>query len=80
VAYYKRPDFNFVLHLLVPGFGLIANLVCMAFYLIGPAQGFGSSLEPWSALAIAGLWGFYGAFYFIRSSRKQGKSILLTSK
>jgi len=26
VAFWKRPDFNFVLHLLIPGFGLLANL------------------------------------------------------
>ena len=36
VAFHKRPDYNLVKHLLIPGFGLLANLVCMAFYLIGP--------------------------------------------
>src|ERR1035441_10979372 len=34
VAYHKRPDFNVVLHLLIPGFGLFANLACVAFYLV----------------------------------------------
>ena len=36
VAYNKRPDHNFLVHTLIPGFGLLANLVCMGFYLISP--------------------------------------------
>jgi hypothetical protein len=38
------------LHLLIPGFGLLANLVCMAFYLISPAFGLGTFKEPILAL------------------------------
>ena len=30
VAYHKRPDHNFLMHTLIPGFGLLANLICMA--------------------------------------------------
>ena len=33
-------------HLLIPVFGVIANLVCMAFYLIGPFMGYGTKMEP----------------------------------
>ena len=80
VAFWKRPDFNFVLHLLIPGFGLLANLVCMAFYVISPAFGLGTFKEPILALVISGVWGAYGAFYFIRSSKAKGKAILLASK
>ena len=36
VAFHKRPDHSFLRHTLIPGFGLLANLVCMAFYLISP--------------------------------------------
>ena len=36
VAYHKRPDYSFLRHMLIPGFGLLANLVCMAFYVAGP--------------------------------------------
>ena len=32
VAYHKRPDHNFLVHTLIPGFGLLANLICMGFY------------------------------------------------
>jgi amino acid transporter len=80
VAYYKRPDFNVVRHLLIPGFGLLANLVCMAFYLISPVFGLGTFKEPLLALGISAVWGIYGAIYFIRSSKAKGKEILLSSK
>ena len=80
VAYHKRPDYNVVMHLLIPGFGLIANLVLMAYYLISPVFGLGTFKEPLLALAISAVWGAYGAFYFIRSSKKKGKAILLDSK
>ncbi len=60
VAFNKRPDFNFIKHLLIPGFGLVANLVCMAFYLIGPFMGYGTAKEPLLALGISAVWGIYG--------------------
>ena len=80
VAFHGRPDYNVVKHLLIPGFGLVANLVCMAFYLIGPVFGMGTFKEPLLALGISAVWGIYGAIYFIRSSQKKGKAVLLTSK
>ena len=80
VAFQKRPDFNFIKHLLVPGFGLVANLVCMAFYLIGPFMGYGTAKEPLLALGISAVWGIYGGIYFLRSSKAKGKAVLLTSR
>ena len=80
VAFHKRPDYNVVLHLLIPGFGLFANLACMAFYLIGPVFGLGTFKEPLLALGIAAIWGIYGAIYFLRSSQAKGKAILLQTK
>ena len=80
VAYHKRPDYSFVRHLLIPGFGLLANLVCMAFYLISPVFGLGTFKEPLLALGISAIWGIYGAIYFIRTSRQKGKAILLEAK
>ena len=80
VAFHKRPDYSFVKHLLIPGFGLVANLVCMAFYLIGPFGGLGTKMEPLCALGISGAWGLYGAIYFLRTSQAKGKSVLLTAK
>jgi amino acid transporter len=80
VAFHKRPDFNPIKHLLIPGFGLLANLVLMAFYLIGPVFNLGTSKEPLLALGISLAWGIYGAIYFIKSSKKKGKTVLLTTK
>lgn len=79
VAFHKRSDFSLIKHLLIPGFGLLANLGCMAFYLIGPTLGYGTVKEPLIALLIAGIWGLYGAFYFLRSSKAKGKAVLLTA-
>jgi len=80
VAYHKRPDHNFLLHTFIPGFGLLANLTCMGFYLAGPVFGLGTSKEPLLALGISAVWGIYGAIYFLRSSKAKGKAVLLESK
>jgi basic amino acid/polyamine antiporter, APA family len=79
VAFHKRSDFNLIKHLLIPGFGLLANLGCMAFYLIGPTLGYGTVKEPLIALLIAAIWGLYGGVYFLRTSRAKGKTVLLTT-
>jgi len=80
IAFQNRPDHNFIRHTLIPGFGLIANLVCMAFYLISPVFGLGTFKEPLLALGISAVWGIYGGIYFLRSSKAKGKSILLEAK
>jgi amino acid transporter len=80
VAYHKRPDHNFLVHTLIPGFGLLANLVCMGFYVAGPFFNLGTKMEPIGALIISFVWGLYGAVYFLRSSKAKGKTVLLESK
>jgi amino acid transporter len=80
VAYTGRQDFSMIKHWLIPGFGLLANLVCMAFYVAGPFFNLGTKMEPLTALGISGVWGLYGAVYFLRSSKAKGKSALLTAK
>jgi hypothetical protein len=80
VAFWKRPDFSVVRHLLIPGFGLIANLVLMAFYVISPMFGLGTFKEPLLALGISGIWGIYGLIYFLRTSRVNNKAILLEAR
>jgi amino acid transporter len=80
VAYHERHDHNWLIHYIIPGFGLLANLVCMGFYIAGPVFGLGTSKEPLLALGISAVWGIYGAIYFIRSSKAKGKAVLLTSK
>ncbi|HUD54158.1 MAG TPA: APC family permease [Terracidiphilus sp.] len=80
VAYHKRSDHNLLVHTLIPGFGLLANLVCMGFYVAGPFFNLGTKMEPLCALGISGIWGLYGAIYFLRSSKAKGKTVLLESK
>jgi amino acid transporter len=80
VAYHKRPDHSVLKHTIIPVFGLLANVGCMMFYLIGPFLGIGTVKEPLGALAISGIWGLYGAFYFLKSSKAKGRSVLLASK
>jgi amino acid transporter len=80
VAFHKREDYSVVRHLLIPGFGLLANLACMSAYLIVPFLGYGTWKEPYLALGISAIWGIYGAIYFIRSSKAKGKAILLAAK
>jgi amino acid transporter len=80
VAYHKHPNFNFIKHMAIPVFGLIANLTCMAFYLVGPFMGYGTKMEPLIALGVAAVWGIYGGIYFIRSSSSRGRTTLVNKR
>src|SRR5579859_1161786 len=81
VAFNQHHLFHGFKHMVVPIFGLVANLLCMLFYLVGPFAVAGMSLkEPYIALAICGAWGIYGAIYFSRASKKQSKEVLLSEK
>ena len=80
VCYHNHPNFKVVRHLVIPVFGLLANLACMAFYLVGPFMGYGTKMEPLLALGVALVWGIYGAIYFTRASRKMGKTTLVGSQ
>jgi amino acid transporter len=78
VAFREHHSFHGFKHMVVPVFGLLANLLCMLFYLIGPFSVAGMSWkEPFIALGIAGVWGLYGAFHFTWGSKKKEKSILV---
>jgi APA family basic amino acid/polyamine antiporter len=80
VAYHNHPNFKFIRHMVIPIFGLVANLGCMAFYLIGPFMGYGTAKEPLLALGIALVWAIYGGIYFLRASKATGRTTLVTSR
>jgi APA family basic amino acid/polyamine antiporter len=80
VCYHKHPNFKVMRHLLIPTFGFVANLACMAFYLIGPFMGYGTKKEPLLALGIALAWGAYGWLYFALSSKKNKRSTTLKGR
>lgn len=78
VAFHEHQMHNFFRHKAIPLFGLLANLLCMIFYLVGPFFVTGMSWqEPYLALLVAAAWGIYGYIYFISRSKKTGKSILI---
>ncbi len=78
VAFKEHESFNGFKHMFVPLFGLVANLLCMLFYLVGPFTVSGMSVkEPYIALAVVAGWGLYGGYYFLRASKAKGKSVLV---
>ncbi|HTA52990.1 MAG TPA: APC family permease [Candidatus Acidoferrum sp.] len=79
-CYSGHPNFSFVKHMLIPIFGVAANLVCMAAYIILPFMGYGTKMEPFFALGIAAVWAIYGGIYFALNSKKQGKTTLVTTR
>ena len=81
VAFKEHHTFNSFKHVVIPILGLLANLVIMLFYLIGPFTVAGMSWkEPYIALGVCAVWGIYGAVYFLKSSKTKGKEVLLSSK
>ena len=80
VAYHHHPNFSVLRHFLIPLFGVLANLACMIFYIVGPFLGYGTVKEPLLAIGIAAVWAIYGAIYFVRSSKVAGRTTLVTSR
>jgi amino acid transporter len=81
VAFKEHHMFNGFKHFFVPLFGLVANLLCMLFYLIGPFMVSGmSKKEPFIALGVALLWGIYGLVYFRKRSAVLNKPMMLSEK
>jgi amino acid transporter len=79
VAFREHHTFSGFKHMFIPVFGILANLCCMLFYLVGPFMVAGMSpKEPYVALGIVILWGVYGLIYFTRSSAKKGRPIFVT--
>jgi CDP-diglyceride synthetase len=73
LAFSEHHTFNTFKHVAVPIFGLLANLACMVFYLVGPFFVPGmSAKEPYIALGIVALWGVYGLLYFSKTSKAKG--------
>ncbi len=80
VAYHRHPKFSALRHFLIPVFGLLANLACMIFYVVGPFMGYGTKKEPLLALGIALVWAIYGGIYFTRASKRTGRTTLVESR
>jgi APA family basic amino acid/polyamine antiporter len=80
VAFREHHSFSGFKHMFIPLFGLLANLICMVFYIVGPFFVAGMSpKEPFVALGVAAVWGIYGAFYFVTSGKKKGRTSFLST-
>ena len=80
IAFSEHHMFSGFKHMVIPVFGLVANLVCMVFYLVGPFMVPGmSAKEPFIALGIVALWGIYGLIYFMGTSKAQGRAVYVPS-
>jgi APA family basic amino acid/polyamine antiporter len=81
VAFSEHHTFNTFKHVIVPAFGLVANLLCMLFYLVGPFFVPGMSpKEPLIALGVVALWGVYGLVYFSRTTKAKGVTAFATGR
>jgi amino acid transporter len=80
VAYQGHPKYSFLRHTAIPLFGLLANLACMIFYLVGPFMGYGTVKEPLLALGVAAVWAIYGGIYFTRASKATGRTTFVVSR
>ena len=77
VAFREHQMYSGIKHMVIPLFGLVANLLCMLFYLVGPFLVSGMSVkEPYIALGLCAAWGAYGATYFLSASKSRGKTML----
>jgi amino acid transporter len=82
VAFHGHELHNVFKHKVIPIFGLLANLLCLVFYLVGPIPGVVNGMswkEPYCALGVAAIWGIYGLIYFASRSKKTGKTAFVTS-
>jgi len=78
IAFKEHHMFNGFKHFVVPLFGLLANLGCMLFYIIGPFSVAGMSWkEPFIALGVALVWGVWGTIHFVTGSKKKEKPMFV---
>ena len=81
VAFHEHHMHSLFKHMVIPLFGLLANLLCMIFYLVGPFFVPGMSVkEPYIALGVAAVWGIYGAIYFAKNSRATNRPMVLSAR
>jgi APA family basic amino acid/polyamine antiporter len=80
VAYHKHANFSVMRHMIIPVVGLLANLGCMAAYLVLPYMNIGTKMEPRLALVIAAVWAAYGALHFMQVGKTHGKSTMLETR
>jgi amino acid transporter len=81
IAFASRPDFNWFKHLVVPGLGLLANIVMLVTILgVGFIGGGDSQTESLIAVAFAAVWAVVSGIYVVLSNRRTGRSLIAQPK
>lgn len=81
VAFASRPDFNPIKHLVVPGLGLLANLVMLLTILgVGFVGGGDAQTESLMAIGFAVVWALASGLYVVLSNRRTGRSLVSLPK
>src|SRR5216684_2706920 len=79
IAFASRPDFNWFKHLVIPGLGLLANLVMLITILgVGFIGGGDSQTESLMAIGFALVWAIASGLYVVLSNRRTGRSLVST--
>jgi len=80
VAYHNHPKFNALKHLLIPVIRPGGQSGLHGLLPDRPFMGIWYKMEPLSALGIAMCWAIFGGIYFVRSSKKSGRTTFVESK
>jgi basic amino acid/polyamine antiporter, APA family len=79
IAFAGTSEFKFVRHAVIPGLGLLANVVMLVailyLYIIGNAD---AQHEAYICFAIAGAWALVSLLYVVVTSARSGRSLLAT--
>jgi amino acid transporter len=77
IAFASRPDFNWFKHLVIPGLGLLANIVMLVTILgVGIVGGGDSQTESLIALGFAAVWAVVSGIYIVLSNRRTGRALV----
>ncbi len=78
VAFFGRPNAQFVRHRLVPALGLLANLLMLTgIVVLSIKAGGATSRDTLIALVMVGIWIAAGAVWFIVNTPRQGHRVLV---
>ncbi|MEP6987002.1 MAG: amino acid permease, partial [Chloroflexota bacterium] len=77
VAFAGRKEFNLFRHGIIPGLGLITNIIMVgAIFVIGIASGGTTAQATYLGLGISLVWLVISVIYFVVNSRQTGKPII----
>ncbi len=77
VAFAGSKDFNLFRHGIIPGLGLITNIIMVgAIFIIGITSGGTTAQATYIGLGISAVWLIISVAYFVINSRQSGKAII----